>query len=106
MKIIIYYNFIFQYKLTTSETHKYQTGGSVTEKIPHSIEVSVTVQPRNKQRVSIVSKTVIANIPYTATLVKVYTDGKSEENRNFEGVYQVVASSSIDIIYSEKMELD
>ncbi len=92
--------------MTTSKSYEYQAGGSETEQATNSIEVSVTVKPRRGQRVSLVSKTVIVIVPYTATLVKVYADGsKSKKIKNFEGVYQYIRYSSIEVVHSD-IELD
>ena len=92
--------------MSASATYEYQTGGSQTQQTTHSIEVPVIVKPESKKRVSIISHTVIANVPYTATMVKVYLDGtRSTPIQNFPGVYETVDSSTIEVIYGEDVAI-
>ena len=91
--------------LSASSTSTFETGK--TKSVTHTDEISAQVDlPARSEITAVISGTEYkADIPYTATIKKVYYDG-TEGYANIAGIYKGVSVSNIKVTYGEIEHFD
>ena len=86
--------------ISVSTTSTFSTGQTTTKTHTDSINAQIELPGKSKITAVISGTKCKTDIPYTATITKVYYDG-SEAQANISGVYKGVAISDIKVTYSE-----
>ena len=91
--------------MSTTASYSYTTGESTTETHTDSINTDIIVQPRSSKSAIITSNRYVMDVPYTAVVTPVYTDGSTGSSYTYKGVYKGVQVNDVDVIYEADMPL-
>ena len=86
--------------ISASTTSEFTTGDTTTKEHTDSIEVSVDLPPKSRITAVITGTEYKADIPYTASVKKIYFDG-STGYATISGVYKGVTVAEIKVTYGE-----
>ena len=86
--------------ISVSRTSTFTTGDTTTKTHTDSVNAWIDLPGRSRITVVITGTEYKADIPYTATIRKVYFDG-SQAYATISGVYKGVAVSEIKVTYGE-----